>query len=86
MRKNQIKSMKATTLSTKIILLVEVVLLLSGSVFCVVSIINSRYGIRQSIQQRMLDIANCASGSVNGDILEKTDGRRRGYAGIPGNL
>ena len=71
MRNNLIKNLKAASLSTKIILLIEVVLLLSSSVFCAVSIINSRYAIRQSIQQRMLDIANCASGSVKGDILEK---------------
>ena len=63
------KILKTNRLSTKIILMVEVVLILSNSIFCVVSIINSRVGIRQSIQQRMLDIANCASGSVNGDIL-----------------
>ena len=71
MRKSPMKTLKAATLSTKIILMVEVVLLLSGIVFCAVSIINSRYGIWQSIQQRMLDIANCAAGSVNGDVLEK---------------
>ncbi|MBR3019481.1 MAG: diguanylate cyclase [Clostridia bacterium] len=71
MHKNPIKNLKSASLSTKIILMVELVLLLSSSVFCAVSIINSRYGIRQSIQQRMLDIANCAAGSVNGDILEK---------------
>lgn len=57
-------------LSTKIILMVEVVLILSSSIFCAVSIVNSRIGIRKAIQQRMLDIANCAAGSVNGDILE----------------
>lgn len=68
--KNPFGKLRPNKLSTKIILLVEIVLILSGSVFCVVSIINSRIGIKKSIQQRMLDIANCASGSVNGDILE----------------
>ena len=56
-------------LSTKIILMVEAILLLSSILFCTVSIIRARNGIREAIQQRMLDIANCASGSVNGDIL-----------------
>ena len=70
MDRQPIKKLKAAKLSTKIILMVEMILLLSGIVFCAVSVINSRYGIKQSIQQRMLDIANCASGSVNGDVLE----------------
>ena len=56
-------------LSTKIILLVEAILLLFGILFCAVSVYRSRIGIRKAIQQRMLDIANCASGSVNGDVL-----------------
>ena len=58
------------SLSTKIILMVEAILLLSSAIFCVVSVSRSRNGIRQSIQQRMADIANCAAGSVNGDILK----------------
>ena len=61
---------KKSNLSTKIILLVEAILLISSILFCGVSIYRSRSGIRKAIQQRMLDIANCASGSVNGDILE----------------
>jgi HD-GYP domain-containing protein (c-di-GMP phosphodiesterase class II) len=69
--KDSTRKLRTNRLSTKIILMVEVVLLLSGAIFCVVSIINSRVGIRKAIQQRMLDIANCASGSVNGDVLEK---------------
>ena len=59
------------SLSTKIILLIEVILLISSILFCTVSVIRARIGIRRAIQQRMLDIANCASGSVNGDALEK---------------
>ena len=65
LRKNPTNS-----LSRKIILMIEVVLILSSCIFCTVSIINSRIAIRRSIQQRMLDIANCASGSVDGDVLE----------------
>ena len=67
--KNPFGKLQPSKLSTKIILLVEIISILSGSVFCVVSIINSRLGIKKSIQQRMLDIANCAAGSINGDIL-----------------
>ena len=69
--KQATRKLQTNRLSTKIILMVEVVLILSASIFCVVSIISSRVGIRKAIRQRMLDIANCASGSVNGDSLEK---------------
>ncbi|MBP5165832.1 MAG: hypothetical protein ILP09_01060 [Oscillospiraceae bacterium] len=58
------------SLSTKIILMVELILLISGILFCSVSVYRTRGGIRKSIQQRMLDIVNCAAGSVNGDMLE----------------
>ncbi len=57
-------------LSTKIILMVECILLISSVLFCSVSIYRSRVGIRKAIQQRMLDIANCASGSVNGESMK----------------
>ena len=66
---NPFKKLRTNRLSRKIILMVELVLILSNSIFCVVSIVNSRVSIRKSIQQRMLDIANCASGSIDGDIL-----------------
>ncbi|MCR5663771.1 MAG: response regulator [Oscillospiraceae bacterium] len=56
-------------LSRSIILMVEVILLISSVLFCTVSVTRARVGIRRAIQQRMLDIANCASGSVNGDKL-----------------
>ena len=58
------------SLSTKIILMVEAILLISSVLFCTVSIYRARVGIRKAIQQRMLDIANCASGSLQGDVLE----------------
>ena len=58
------------SLSAKIILVVEAILLFSGAIFCVVSISRAQIAIRASIRQRMVDIANCAAGSVNGDILE----------------
>ena len=59
-----------SNLSTKIIMMVECILLITSMLFCSVSIYRARVGIRRSIQQRMLDIANCASGSVNGDVLK----------------
>ena len=59
------------SLSTKIIIMVEVILLISSILFCSVSVYRARDGIRKAIQQRMLDIANCAAGSVDGDYLAK---------------
>ena len=69
------------SLSTKIILMVGTILLFSSAVFCLVSISRARVGIRQAIQQRMVDIANCAAGSVNGDILKSL---KAGDEGTPG--
>lgn len=57
-------------LSTKIIIMVECILLGSSILFCSVSIYRSRVGIRKAIQQRMLDIANCAAGSVSGEVMK----------------
>ena len=62
--------MTKNSLSTKIILMVEIILLVFSTLFCTVSIYRARVGIRKAIQQRMLDIANCASGSVSGDIIK----------------
>ena len=45
-----------TSLSTRIILMVGCILLISSILFCSVSIYVSRSSIRKSIQQRMLDI------------------------------
>ena len=50
--------------------MVECILLISSILFCSVSLYRARIGIRKAIQQRMLDIANCAAGSVNGDVLK----------------
>lgn len=57
-----------TKLGTRIQWLVFTVLLVSESLFCAASIIQSRAAIRSSVCQRMIDIANCAAGSVNGNI------------------
>ena len=58
------------SLSTKIIIMVACILLVSSILFSGVSIYRSRIGIRKAIQQRMLDIANCAAGSVSGDVMK----------------
>ena len=57
-------------LSTKIIIMVECILIISSTLFCSVSIYMSRLGIRRAIQQRMLDISNCAAGSVSGEVMK----------------
>ncbi len=64
---------KKINLSTKVILMVEFILLISSVLFCTVSVYRERIAIRRAINQRMLDIANCASGSVNGDSLKSVD-------------
>ena len=64
---------RSVKLSTKILLMVEAIILISSVLFCAVSIYRARNGIRETIQQRMLDIANCAAGSVSGDVLKNLD-------------
>ena len=59
-----------SSLSTKIFFMVEAILLVSSILFCAVSVYRARDGIRKAIQQRMLDIANCAAGSIDGDYLK----------------
>lgn len=49
--------------------MVEAILLITGILFCSISVYRARISIRRAIQQRMLDIANCASGSLDGDAL-----------------
>ncbi|MCR5328419.1 MAG: response regulator [Saccharofermentans sp.] len=76
-------------LSTKVILLVEVIILISSVLFCAVSIYRARTAIRKSIQQRMLDISNCAAGSVDGDLIEAINEETIGdeqYTGIYNTL
>ncbi len=63
------KSGRSNNISFKIILMVEGILLISSILFCTVSVYRARSGIRVAIQQRMLDIANCAAASVDGDYL-----------------
>ena len=56
-------------LSSKVILMAEVILLVSAALFCSISIYRTRLDIRRAIWQRMLDISNCAAGSIDGDVL-----------------
>ncbi|MBO4425827.1 MAG: response regulator [Clostridiales bacterium] len=60
-------------LSTKVILMVEAIILITGILFCSIAIYISRIGIRKAVQQRMLDIANCAANSISGDALASID-------------
>ena len=64
-----INSGNSTPLSTKIHWLVFTVLIVAEVLICTSSIVQSRNAVRTSVQQRMLDIANCASGAVDGDLL-----------------
>ena len=80
----KLRELKAN-LSTRIILIVVALLVFSSALFCAISIQKARTSIRQSIQQRMVDIANCAAGSVNGDVLKDLKAEDRdtpGYKAI----
>ena len=63
-------SVSGKKLSTRIIMMVECILLISSILFCSVSIYRARGAIRKAIHQRMLDIANCAAGSVSGEVIK----------------
>ena len=67
-----------TKLSTRIILMVEAIILITGILFCIISINISTIAIRESVQQRMLDIANCAANSISGDALASIDENKVG--------
>ena len=58
-------------LGTKVLRLVLIVLLISETLIGAASIMQSRSAIRASVYQRMIDIANCAAGAVDGDIHER---------------
>ena len=59
------------SLAIRIWLIVLLAILLSTGSFCVVSLIEANTAIKKSTRQRMLDIANCAAGSVDGDTLKR---------------
>ncbi|MBO4904402.1 MAG: response regulator [Lachnospiraceae bacterium] len=62
---------KQKSLASRIEIVVLLAVLLASGLVCVVSVVQAENAIRTSTRQRMLDIANCASGSVNGDVLKK---------------
>lgn len=64
------KKMSNVQLSTRILWLVFTVLLVSESLVCFVAVFQARTAIKTSVRQRMIDIANCAAWSVDGDILK----------------
>lgn len=59
------------SLATRIWMIVLLAIFLSTGSFCVVTMIQANNGIIRATRQRMLDIANCASGSVDGDTLKR---------------
>ena len=80
---------KSKSLASRIWALVLLAVILSSGIICVVSIIQARNAITSATRQRMIDIANCASGSVNGDVLKrltKDDKDTAGYRTIYDSL
>ena len=61
---------KNIRLSTRIQWLVFTVLVISESLVCASSVLQSRSAVRASVRQRMIDIANCAAWAVDGDELK----------------
>ncbi len=67
---NANKKISNVQLSTRIMWLVLTVLLVSESLVCAAAVFQARASIKASVRQRMIDIANCAAWSVDGDILK----------------
>ena len=62
---------RSKSLASRIWAIVLPAVILSSGILCAVSLIQAKHAIRNSTRQRMIDIANCASGSVNGDVLKR---------------
>ncbi|MBO4375524.1 MAG: response regulator [Lachnospiraceae bacterium] len=60
---------KKKSIISRIWFIVLFAVVLSSTSICVVSLMESKRAISASTRQRMIDIANCASGSVRGDDL-----------------
>jgi signal transduction histidine kinase/CheY-like chemotaxis protein/HPt (histidine-containing phosphotransfer) domain-containing protein len=69
------------SLALRIWIIVVLAVIISTGSFCVVSLILTQNSIERSTKQRMLDIANCASGSVSGDSLKRLTIKDIGSAG-----
>ena len=57
------------SISSMLMIIVIAVLLVSNVALSILSISRSKASITTAVQQRMLDVANCAAASVNGDYL-----------------
>ena len=66
--KEKIKFAGSSSIRTRILRFVLVTILAAESALCIAAIAQSRAAIRNSVCQRMIDIAKCVAGSVNGDI------------------
>ena len=59
------------SISAMLLVIIIVVLVVSTVTLSLFSISHSNRSITEAVQQRMLDVANCAAASVDGDALEK---------------
>ena len=59
------------SISAMLLVIIIVVLVVSTVTLSLFSINHSNRSITEAVQQRMLDVANCAAASVDGDALEK---------------
>ena len=64
-------SKRKKSLATRIWMIVILAILFSTGSLCAVSLLEANTAIKKSTKQRMLDLANCAAGSVDGDTLER---------------
>lgn len=58
------------SISSRIWFIVLLAVVMSSGLVCFVALVQAREAVRTSTKQRMIDIANCASGSVDGDDLK----------------
>lgn len=59
------------SIASNIWFVVLLAVVLSSGLICFVSLVQARAAIRTATRQRMIDIANCAAGSIDGDALKK---------------
>ena len=59
------------SISAMLLVIIIVVLVISSVTLSLFSINHSNKSMTEAVQQRMLDVANCAAASVDGDALEK---------------
>ncbi len=66
------------SITRQILIILVLALVVSNIVLCVVSVRNAGEDVREAIQQRMLDIANCAAANVDGDALGRLNAESEG--------